>query len=160
MVQQQGKLAFREDPKNYLQHMNLFNTEGLTFPLKGPDEIQKFCSMNSGLDFDLTVYKLFNNDIHPVFTTHENRDVPMQCHHFQVLEIEGCIKPTEEEPNFEYASHYILIENVDAFMQKQYNYVKEGKTTTSSNGVNVCPLCEVYKTCTASAMKKHRTGCD
>ena len=148
-------LKKREDPNTYKHYLPLFDTSDLSFPLKGSQEIESFVKKNERLDFELTIFKTYNSSVYPVFSTIKRDCKEEKTHHVRLLEVEGYIQPSSDNPKPQYTSHYVLVTDFNKYMRKFYD--EDGK---SSDKTKTCPSCLKYKTRNDNAMHKHRKGCD
>ena len=149
------RIRDRENPKNYRKHFSIFNLKGLTFPLQGPSEIKTFFSQNTHLKTDLTVYKNYGNKVYPIFSTVQSEKSAKNIHHVRVLEIEGFLRPTKENPVQESTSHYVLITNFNSFMRIHYETEKSSTTSNSET----CPICCKFSTRLPHIMNHHQENC-
>lgn len=146
----------RENPKTYEKHLSAFNIDGISFPVSGKQQVQEFIQKNNHLDFNLTIYKLFGKDVHPIFSSKKQNEDEKKFH-IRLLEIEGYIQPSEKNPEPRFTSHYLLITNINSFLRKHY-IDRNGKIY--NNKKNICPSCNKFSTRDKNTMDKHRKGCD
>ena len=146
----------RENPQSYEEYLSEFNTSGITFPISGRHQLQEFIRKNEHLNFDLTVYKLFGKDVHPIFSSRK-KSLEAKKFHIHLMELEGYIQPTKEDPHPRFTSHYLLILNNDVFLRKHY---KDRNNKIYSNKKNICPSCNKFSTRDKTVMNNHRKGCD
>ena len=145
----------KEDPDSYKSHLCEFNIDNMSFPIVGKDKLEEFVEQNSHLDFDLSIYKIFGNDVYPIFSS--KKENKQRKNQIKLLEIEGYIQATDKCPEPHFTSHYLLIIDNDAFLRKHYT---DKKGRIYNNKKNVCPSCEKFSTRDKDVMKKHRKGCD
>ena len=153
----------KTDPRRYSDQLNKFDTNCCRFPLKGRQELVKFVTQNENLNFDISIYKVHQEDVFCTFTTKKKGLPDDGRHHVRLLEYGGYSLQTGADGELcqSYTSHYALITDFNSFTRKHYtSYSKTGQKMTGTDHKDVCPSCDVFKTRTKSKMAEHRRSCD